>query len=169
MITQTQCHELFEYKDGVLYWKPRIGTRNRLSARTGKPVGTPGGVGYLDVNINKQRYRIHRLIFLMFNGYLPEEVDHINNNRKDNRIENLRAADSTKNKYNTLITKNNTSGVKGVSLHKPTGKWRCSMSIKNKIKQVFGFDSKEDAADFMELWRTIMHGEFANHGTAPSA
>lgn len=166
MITAEQCQELFEYRAGILYWKPKYWSDGRPSKRNGKPVGTPGGVGYLDVSIDKRKFRVHRIIFLMFNGYLPKEVDHINNDRLDNRIENLRAADSVTNKYNSLMSRHNTSGIKGVSLHKPSGQWRCSMSIKNKTKQVFGFDSKEDAADFMELWRVTMHGEFANHGTA---
>lgn len=164
MITQTHCHELFEYRDGHLYWKPKIMSRGRPSAKNGRRVGTPGGDGYLDVNINKQRYRVHRLIFLMFHGYLPEEVDHVNNQRQDNRIENLRASNSQTNKFNSLLSSHNTSGVKGVSLHKKTKKWRCSLSINNRTKQVFGFQSKEDAAEFMELWRIMAHGSFANNG-----
>jgi hypothetical protein len=102
----------------------------------------------------------------MFNGYFPEEVDHVNNDKSDNRIENLRAADRTSNKFNSLLSSHNTSGVKGVSLHKPTNQWRCSLSIKNRTKQVFGFASKDDAQEFMELWRVMMHGTFANHGYA---
>ena len=164
MITQSHCHELFEYKDGNLYWKPVIKSKNRPSVRNGRVVGTVVGNGYLNVNINKQRYPVHRLIFLMFHNYLPEEVDHINNNKQDNHIENLRAANTQTNKYNTLLSRHNTSGIKGVSWHKTIKKWRCSLSFNNRIKQVYGFTSKEDAADFMDLWRKEAHGEFANNG-----
>jgi len=166
MITQARCHELFEYRDGNLYWKPVINSKNRPSVRNGRVVGTAGGNGYLDVNINKQRYRVHRLIFLMFHNYLPEEVDHINNNRQDNRIENLRAANTQTNKYNTLLSRHNTSGIKGVSWHKTAKKWRCSLSTNNRVKQVYGFASKEDAEEFMDLWRSTAHGEFANNGVS---
>lgn len=162
MITQEICHQLFEYRDGNLYWKDRIISKSRKSSRNGKRVGTAGGNGYLDVNINKKRYRVHRVIFLMFHGYFPEEVDHINNNRMDNRIENLRKSDKTTNKHNSLMPKTNTSGIKGVSRYRNS--WRCVLWTNNKPKEVSGFKTKELAKEFIELWREIAHGEFANHG-----
>jgi len=164
MITPEICHQLFNYKDGNLYWKNRTISKGRKSVKNGKKVGTVGGNGYLDVNINKQRYRVHRLIFMMFNGYFPEEVDHINNNRADNRVENLRASDKTTNKHNSLKPKTNTSGIKGVSWVAKRNYWRCVLWNNNKSKEVSGFKTKELASEFMELWREMAHKEFANHG-----
>ena len=164
MITKDICHQLFDYRDGSLYWKDRIISKGRKSVKNGKKVGTSGGNGYLNVDIDKCRYRVHRLVFMMFNGYLPEEVDHINNNRTDNRIENLRASDKTTNKHNSLKPITNTSGIKGVSWHKKNKTWRCCLWTNNKPKEVCGFETKELAQEFMELWREMAHGSFANHG-----
>ena len=157
--------QYLQYNDGILYWKFRENSSKQWNTKfVNKKAGWKSSTGYTVIEILGKRYPAHRIIFCMFNGFLPEEVDHINNDRTDNRIENLRAATSLTNKYNSLTPKHNTSGIKGVSLHKPTGKWRCSMSINNKTKQIFGFATKELAQEFMELWRETVHGTFANNG-----
>jgi hypothetical protein len=94
----------------------------------------------------------------------PEYLDHINNNRLDNRIENLRVATSKQNTYNTLLNSRNTSGVKGVSWHKGTGKWMARMHINNREQYLGIFDNIEDAERVMKETRQQIHGEYANHG-----
>ena len=153
ILTKELLHNLFNYCDGILYWKKRNGNK----------AGTNGG-RYLQTAVNKKLYGNHRLIFMMFNGYFPEEVDHINNNRADNRVENLRASDKTTNKHNSLKPKTNTSGIKGVSWVAKRNYWRCVLWNNNKSKEVSGFKTKELASEFMELWREMAHKEFANHG-----
>lgn len=87
-MTQEYAHSLFDYKDGSLYWKVRKAPHVKIGAR----VGSPEVNGYQTVMVNGRNWRIHRLVFLMQYGYLPKNIDHINGNRSDNRIENLRAA-----------------------------------------------------------------------------
>ena len=165
MLTKDLCNNYFNYKDGILYWNHRENKSKQVNTKfANKPAGYKTSTGYYEVRVDNKRYKTHRIIYLMFNGYIPEEVDHINNIRSDNRIENLRAATSLTNKFNSLMPKHNSSGIKGVNLHKPSNKWRCSMSINNKTKQIFGFASKELAQEFMELWRETVHGNFANNG-----
>lgn len=80
--------DLFEYKNGELYWKVSRGRQ-----KAGSLAGATITDGYKQVSINKKRYLVHRIIFQMFYGYMPEfplEIDHINRIRHDNRIENLR-------------------------------------------------------------------------------
>jgi hypothetical protein len=172
-INQEFCLLRFAYSNGVLYWNPwHEGFKNnqaKLAWNTkyaNKPVGSNDGQGYKRVRLSdfKKSFGVHALIYLMHHNVLPEEVDHINGIVGDNRVENLRSSNKTTNKYNTRISKANTSGIKGVSIHKRTGKIRCSLSSKNKVRQVYGFSSFEDADEFMQLWRNMAHGDFANHG-----
>ena len=168
-LTFELAHSLFYEKDGVLYWKKKqVGLRVSFfnTRYADKEVGGFDGKGYRRV-VYKQGCKsigVHRIIFLMHHGYLPEVIDHINGMPADNRIENLRAATRQTNNQNSRLARHNTSGVKGVSYSKQNKCWRCSLSFKNKTKEVSGFITKEDAADFMDLWRSIAHGEFANNG-----
>ena len=77
-------HELFEYVDGTLVRKVTTGSK----AQAGMTAGFLDGK-YRRVGINGKEYRTHRLVFLMHHGYLPKQVDHIDNNSLNNRIENL--------------------------------------------------------------------------------
>jgi hypothetical protein len=88
MFTQEQAHELFDYKDGVLYWKVRPAYNIKKNSRAGSRHHS----NYIYISINKSSIAEHRIIFLMHHGYLPEQVDHIDNDRTNNRIENLRKA-----------------------------------------------------------------------------
>ena len=84
-ITQEMLHEFFYYKDGVLYWKiskPR--SRKKAHDAAGRRVKQ----GYLQTCINRKRVLNHQIIFMMFHGYIPKEIDHIDRNVDNNRIEN---------------------------------------------------------------------------------
>jgi len=106
--------------------------------------------GYLVVNMTNSTkqtlLRVSRILGLLFvpNPENKPEVDHINNNSLDNRLVNLRWADSTEQKYNRGINRNNTSGVKGVGFCKERKKWVSSLMVnrKNISKR---FESKEEA------------------------
>ena len=150
--------DLFEYRDGNLYWKIKP------SARVS--IGDKAGVldkhnGYIRVGYKNKDYRVHRIIFFMHYGYMPTEIDHINNIRTDNRIENLRAATSTQNKYNVSITIANTSGVKNVSWNKQKQKWWVRLRVNGKICHFGYFANLELAALRAAEVRGKYHGGFA--------
>lgn len=163
-LTQEEAHRLFEYRDGALYWKTMVTTK------TGKRVGQAAGyihpTGYRLISVQGYQYKAHRLMFLYHYGYIPEFVDHINGNRADNRIENLRAATQSENVRNCFLTKPNAAGIKGVSKLKNSDKWRCRLTVNKTTSCVTGFDTKEFAQEFVELWREMAHGDFANHNYA---
>ena len=162
-LTQEEAHRLFEYRDGHLYYKPKIMSRGRPSVLAGRQVGTENGNGYTKVRYNKRSYYLHQLIFLLHHGYIPSNIDHIDGNGMNNRIENLREATVSQNMYNTRIRVNNTSGFKGVHFNKQKQKWQAKLWL-NGIQIARVFHSKDLAVEFMELFREMAHGQFANHG-----
>ena len=157
-----EFNEHFAYCDGKLFWKKNTGSK----PIAGKEAGCHKTKDYSMVCINKKQHAIHRVIFAMHNGYMPKQVDHINGDRRDNRIENLRATTNTQNSYNRLLSSTNTSGVKGVSWDKTKGKWHAQLNYngKNRHMGYWKADEKHLAKEFIELAREMTHGVFANHG-----
>lgn len=100
--------EIFEYQDGDLIWKINSGV-NKVK---GKKAGALSN-GYLRFKYNGKKYLNHRVIFEMHHGYCPEFIDHINRNRSDNKINNLRQATHSINAFNreTWIKRNLPRGV----------------------------------------------------------
>lgn len=157
IITKDYLHGLFEYREGNLYWKTQ--RTNKTKARM--------LVGNLDeynnVCLNRKKIGVHRIIFMMFYGYMPEYVDHIDGNPLNNKIENLRAATNTKNQYNAKISKRNTSGYKNVSWDKACNKWRVLLRVEKKPMLIGFFENLELAGLVAKEARNKHHGEFARH------
>lgn len=140
------CHERYEYRDGKLYFKKSLHSRQRK----GSEVGNLNSSGYLKVCLNKKSYLVHRLIFLMHHGYLPELIDHIDIDKLNNKVENLREADKELNSWNRDLQVNNTSGFRGVSWNKAAQKWHAYIKIKGKRKHLGLFDTAEEASKAYE-------------------
>jgi len=159
-ITQTLVKDLFEYNDGVLYWKNPTSGRMKKGLRAGRY----GKRGYIETGINYKRYKNHRIIFLMFHGYLPEIVDHIDNNKLNNKIENLRAATCSQNLQNAKLSKSNTTGIKGVVWEKDRKYWKAQIMVNGKQIRIGKLESLELAELVVQELRSKFHGEYANHG-----
>ena len=153
-------HELFEYRDGSLYWK----VKSCRKVNVGSKAGRIDKYGYVLIGVNRKAYRAHRLIFLMFNGHLPEQVDHINGIRHDNRIENLRPATNSENQCNTKRNSKNTSGTKGVYFYKRYNCYRAECKTNGVSKHLGYFKTIEEAKEVLDKYRIEQHGEFANAG-----
>jgi hypothetical protein len=144
-----RVNELFEYRDGKLYNK----TNRASTSRKGKMVGTKNAGGYLDVRIDKKNYRLHRLIWIMHNGDIPEKrvIDHRNGIKTDNRIENLRSVTIQENTFN--------SKSKGYSWHKSKQKYQAQICVNGVQKYLGLFVKEEDAikarADAKEKYHPI--------------
>jgi len=93
---------------------------------------------------------------------MPLEVDHIDADRHNNQIENLRAATSAQNQRNKPLQRNNTSGHKNVRW--ANGKWAVELKINGKAKYFGRFEDLELAALMASEVRDKYHGEFARHG-----
>ena len=155
IITQDYVKQLFEYRDGVLYWKV-----NKGKVRLGQKAGTLNN-NYYRVQINGKQYRNHRIIFLMHHGFLPKHLDHIDGNKLNNKIENLREATHSQNMMNVKIKKNNTSGTKGVCFDKQRKKWLVRITIQNKDIHLGRFDDLELAELVAIEGRDKYHKSFA--------
>jgi hypothetical protein len=159
MITQDNLKECLEYKEGKLFWIKQSSSNIRI----GMEAGTTNERGYVQVKIFNKRYYAHRLVFFMFNGYFPQEVDHIDGNKNNNRIENLRASTKAQNQHNAKINKNNTSGVKGVTWDKQNKKWKSQCGYNNKNHYLGHFIDKELAKQVVEQFRKQYHHEYARN------
>lgn len=153
-MTYDEAHRLFEYRDGHLHRRIRRGP-----ARIGDIVGSTCTDGALQTSYKGRTYYVHRIIYLMHTGHMPEMVDHINTIRTDNRIDNLRAATRSQNNANAKIRKDNSSGIKGVAMHK--GKWRARITVNKKQIHLGYFDTAEEAERCVDMARKTHHGQFA--------
>ncbi len=159
-INQKEVFRLFNYKNGLLIRRVFVDG----GGAKGVAVGSLAGKGYLSVYIDGHPFRVHRLIFLYHYGYLPKMVDHIDGDKLNNKIENLRGCTNSENLMNAKLSKSNTSGIKGVSLNKKIGKWCASIRVNYKRLHIGSYDDINDAAEAVRIKRIELHGEFANHG-----
>ena len=161
MLTQEEANYLFYYDpiNGKLYWKhPRA---HRL--KEGDEAGTLHHLGYMQTQVGEKIYRNHRIIWLMHYGYLPKVLDHIDHDRLNNKIENLREVTYSENCKNITKPKNNTSGVVGVSFNKRLNKWY-SQIRSEKVKYYLGtFNSFEEAVKARKE-AEVKYGFHKNHG-----
>ena len=149
-------HNHFDYhSDGQLTWK-----EGRPGVRKGSVAGCLSN-GYIAIGVNRKVYYAHRIIFEMVHGYVPSEIDHINGDRTDNRIENLRECSSSQNQMNRKTPTHNTSGHKNVRLDKRSGKWFAQVKRRGKVTTRVA-KSKEDAIDLAEELRQELHGDYAS-------
>lgn len=162
MITQKQIRDLFEYRNGNLYWKMSRGNH----IKTGDRDGWDQKDGYRRIKINDKSYSSHRVIFLYHHGYLPEFLDHIDGNRSNNNISNLRGATKQENGMNQKNTKSykdkpTSSRFKGVGWHKQHEKWQARIMINAKSKHIGYFDLEIEAALSYNRCAIKNFGEFA--------
>jgi PBP1b-binding outer membrane lipoprotein LpoB len=159
VITQAELLELFDYKNGEIYWKKTFSKKTKI----GNKAGRKQSLGYIQVNVNKKSYLAHRIIFAMHNGCFPKFIDHINGNKSDNRIENLREVTASQNLQNTKKPITNTSGYKNVYFHPSRNKWQVKLVV-NKTNKSFGYYDDLELADLVAQEARNKHfGEFACH------
>lgn len=135
-ISQQTVKELFTYRDGDLIWNVNRG----FNKTKNKKAGNVNNKGYLQVSIYGKLYKAHRLIYIYHYGEIRDNyvIDHINREKTDNRIENLRMITEYENRLN--------SGAVGFSMHKETGKYEARIRINKKNIYLGVFENKESAS-----------------------
>lgn len=134
------------------------------SAKAGTTITSINKDGYLQVRVDGKMHLQHRLAWLYVMGEMPiGDIDHINHNRKDNRIQNIRVVDKATNNKNLSKRRNNTSGYTGVSWLKSYGKW-CAEIMCDKEKIIIGYFDDVHEAGKARKRKEIDLGFHENHG-----
>ena len=144
-LTQERLKELFHYdpETGVFTWIAP--STNRI--KPGRTAGAVTHQGYIEIQINGRKCGAHRLAWLYVNGKFPEhQIDHIDGNRTNNRINNLRDIPQEGNKQNRrFLSDRNTSGFLGVTFQKDIQKWVAGLSLNGKHTHLGVFKAPEEA------------------------
>lgn len=164
MITQDELKHRLSYSEetGLFTWvNPTVN-----NCKVGSEAGTSLN-GYRRIMVNGRIYMAHRLAWLYVHGYTPEhEIDHINGNRSDNRICNLRLATHKQNMENTRLQMNNTSGHRGVTWDRNRQKWIARINHFNEVTYLGRYANIEDAVTAVKNARDCC---FTHHKTSYSA
>lgn len=141
-----------------LSYNPETGEFRWLIGGKGRPgVGEIAGcksnaLGYWLIGLNYRRHWAHRLAWLVSHGQWPEhQIDHINGDRADNRLANLRLATHAENQLNRHKSRPNKHGLKGVDICPKSGRFRARVVVSSKKHNLGYFDTAEQAhAAFVE-------------------
>lgn len=158
MITQEELKTQVEYNadTGIFTWK----VRNSNRIKVGDEAGNYHNGGYIEMQVLGERHLAHRLAWLYVHGYIPQLIDHIDGNRLNNKISNLREATYAENAYNSKIRSDNKSGVRCVSWDKARKSWEVRIKIDGKLKHFGNYKDLDEAAKVAEKVRKEHHTSF---------
>lgn len=157
----------YDPETGTFVWNPRPILKPQHKSWNTRYAGRVAGCYkkhnlYVTINIDGRHYHAHRLAWLVVYGYWPEsEIDHINCDRQNNKISEIREATKSQNLCNRPRQRNNTSGFKGVSWHKGTGSWRAYIKVSGRFVSLGYFKTAEAAAVAYEAASAQIFGQFA--------
>ena len=136
---------------------------HKLSHRAGLVAGSAHPEGGWAVSVQGIKYLNCRLVWMWYWGNDPAhlEIDHIDGNRANDRISNLRLANRQQQQWNVGLTARNSSGCKGVSLYKRLNLWRADINVAGRKKCLGYFKDKADAIAAYKDAALALHGQFA--------
>ena len=162
----SRCELLAAFEDvgHTVRWLPGLG------GRAIGEVTCQNTQGYLQVGFKKERWLLHRLLWIMRNGSIPYgyRIDHIDGNKLNNQPSNMRLATLAENARNALLRSDNTSGVKGVQWYKRYGKWMAIICVNGRNRNLGYFADKLNAENAVKAARLRLHREFSNNGVGSS-
>ena len=167
-LTREMVEAVIERRDGKFYWRSRSQgpcseafNKNNAGRETGIRT-CPGG--YVRIRILGHFCLFHRVVWLLETGEWPDgEIDHINGDRADNRMENLRLVDRSINARNMGRRSDNKSGVAGVHWNSRKRKWDAAICVRGRRTNLGSFPTLE-AASAARSAASAQHGFTARHG-----
>jgi hypothetical protein len=160
VLTAERLRELLAYdpETGAFTWLVSL-SRN---VPAGRRAGSVRRDGYAQVCIGGVRYMAHTLAWFYVHGeWRVGGLDHVNGDRADNRLANLRRSSPAQNSANSRCHADNVSGFKGVSWHKPTSRWNARIRTGGVNRSLGYFDTPEEAHAAYAKAALEHHGEFA--------
>lgn len=153
----------FTFRRRGLHWFKSQRACNAWNARfEGRPTGTDNGAGYTSLRLLGMSYKAHRVAWMWVFGKQPDgEIDHVNQDPSDNRIENLRVASRAANQQNQRRAQrsNRSTGLLGAYRDKATGRFRAAIRHNGKSLYLGQFDTAPEAhAAYVEAKRKLHEG-----------
>jgi hypothetical protein len=159
MLTQSELKQSLSYnpETGIFHWIKSTSSLIKIN----DIAGCITGHGYIFIGVSGKRYYAHRLAWLYIHGnFPPEQIDHINNIRNDNRLSNLRLATNQENSLNSCMKSNNKSGYKGVSFDSQRGLWVARISFNGIYKYIGRFRTAKQASIAYDECAEKHHNQF---------
>jgi hypothetical protein len=145
----SELRDTFEYSEDH---------KGLLRKETRTKVGYTMPIGYRMVGFRSKPYYEHRLVWAIFHGEFPDKpLDHINRDKTDNRISNLRKVSASQNMFNTQRGLSKYSGVRGVTWNSRDGKWKPQIRVYNQQINLGSFDCLELAGFVYQLAKERYH------------
>lgn len=153
MLTREEIDEAFEYDNtiGQLRWK-----YHHITRKIGTIAGNVGNRGYRRVYYKGKFRNCHRMIWLLIYGYEPNIIDHIDHNKDNNFISNLRDVNTSINQQNQLYSKKQGSKIPGVYYDTRINRYRVRLYIGGKMIN-FGTFTEKDRAEEHGLEMRRLH------------
>ena len=169
-LTAERVREVLDYDPttGVFMWKTRLGSERSIASwntrHAGRRAGRVDNHGYVQIGVAGKLYRAHRLAWLYVYGEWPKLIDHVDRNRQNNQISNLREATLSQNHANSQPSKKNTSGVKGVTWFAERKKWRAYITIDRRKINLGLHETIEQAEAAVRAISSRHYGDFLADG-----
>ncbi|WP_374417365.1 HNH endonuclease signature motif containing protein [Stutzerimonas kunmingensis] len=141
-LTQERLRSVLDYDKNSGMFTNRVRRANRAA---GEAAGCTNALGYIKISVDGKQYLGHRLAWLYVYDEMPDQIDHINGSRSDNRIANLRPCNDLLNHQNLRKAHGDSkTGLLGTQPI-PSGRYRARIMVSGVVKHIGCYDTKEEA------------------------